>query len=681
MNNDQPPASQGRGRAICVLGMHRSGTSLTARLVHLLGAYLGEDENLFPAPPWNESGLWERRDIYLIHERILRSLGTTWDTPYPLPKGWQRSTAIEPFRAELSSLVEREFGHRSLWAWKDPRTVLLLPLWRDVLSESGIDLRCLCVTRNPLDVARSLSSRDGSSTDSALGVWLNYTLTLWEVTEGLPRALIAYDRLLGDWEDCLRPWMDTLRISVPSVGDVARTTIDKAIRVDLRHGASSLDDLRRAEVPAPIYEAAAALDSVQSPEDFDNAEVVAAMGRLLTSHVSSSSLYRIHVPDATDTENCKPEAAEQLSPTSEAPSELRAEGSSNTQSGNAELVELRERHRDHALKIVSLEGEIAAAQTKRQDLEQLFHIRGEQLVAFRNASKTAAELVKDLVDSRSWRITRPLRTAQQALQSLHRGPKGIQEAILQARVREARHDRWTTRRRPTVSVCVLTQNHGATIVPCLDSVADIADEIVVVDSGSTDGTLDLVRRYAKARVIQHRFEDIASQRNIYLSEATQDWVLSIDADEIMGVGLADKLPGLLQGANCNAYWFPRYWITSTNPFQYVQNEVTYPDHQLRLVANLPGLTFYNRVHQEIVVPGAELAVETPHLFHLHYLLNSRRSREERLRRYEQLQALSGSGVYRKYYLYEDYPFEIHPCREDLNVDLATKDMVRGLMNR
>jgi hypothetical protein len=53
--------------AICILGMHRSGTSVTARAINLLGAYLGEEKDLMPHNPYNPEGFWERQDIYDLH--------------------------------------------------------------------------------------------------------------------------------------------------------------------------------------------------------------------------------------------------------------------------------------------------------------------------------------------------------------------------------------------------------------------------------------------------------------------------------------------------------------------------------------------------------------------------------------------------------------------------------------
>ena len=126
-NNDIKP------KAICVLGMHRSGTSAITRAINLLGVYLGEEADMMAAQSNNPEGYWERQDIFRLHERILHHLRKTWDTSLPLSDGWHKSDDIKPFREELVELIKKNFSDRQLWAWKDPRSAILFALWKDVL--------------------------------------------------------------------------------------------------------------------------------------------------------------------------------------------------------------------------------------------------------------------------------------------------------------------------------------------------------------------------------------------------------------------------------------------------------------------------------------------------------------------------------------------------------------------
>src|SRR5947209_4587623 len=83
---------------VCVLGTHRSGTSLTARLVSLLGVYLGPKERLVGASSANPRGFWEHRDMQRLDREIFLRFGGTWRDPPLFPRGWVRSTQVADLR-------------------------------------------------------------------------------------------------------------------------------------------------------------------------------------------------------------------------------------------------------------------------------------------------------------------------------------------------------------------------------------------------------------------------------------------------------------------------------------------------------------------------------------------------------------------------------------------------------
>ena len=82
----------------------------------------------------------------------------------------------------------------------------------------------------------------------------------------------------------------------------------------------------------------------------------------------------------------------------------------------------------------------------------------------------------------------------------------------------------------TLSVCIITLNEEANIERTLKSVESIAEEIIVLDSGSTDATVTLAKAHG-ARVFPEPWQGFARQKNSALAKATCDWVLSLDADE------------------------------------------------------------------------------------------------------------------------------------------------------
>ena len=90
-----------RQKAICILGMHRSGTSAIARAVNLLGAYIGKPDQLMPPKEDNPDGFWEHLSIHSFHERLLKALSLSWDRFLPMPEEWWKRPEVGSYRQEL----------------------------------------------------------------------------------------------------------------------------------------------------------------------------------------------------------------------------------------------------------------------------------------------------------------------------------------------------------------------------------------------------------------------------------------------------------------------------------------------------------------------------------------------------------------------------------------------------
>jgi hypothetical protein len=183
---------------ICVLGMHRSGTSLLTRILNLIGLYLGSDEALTTEPAaYNPKGHWEHKEISSICEAILKKHGGSWDEPPLLPPGWETAAAIGGVRHHAQKLIQDQFGEVQLWGWKDPRSCVTLPFWQQLLP----NMRYIICLRSPVDVARSLAYRDSFSMEKSSYLWLTYVSSALNHTEGKPRLVIFYEDLM---DDCLR---------------------------------------------------------------------------------------------------------------------------------------------------------------------------------------------------------------------------------------------------------------------------------------------------------------------------------------------------------------------------------------------------------------------------------------------------------------------------------------------
>jgi hypothetical protein len=221
---------------ICVLGMHRSGTSLLTRLLNVLGVYLGADHELMPPNGSNPRGYWERKEIVSINDEILARFGGSWDAPSTFPSGWETASIIDDLKARALGLIQRDFHKTEIWGWKDPRTCLTLPFWQQLLPET----RYLVCLRNPVDVARSLGVRNNFSTEKCSSLWLSYVNHALKHSDGHPRLIIFYEDLMADWQRELRRIADfigrTKRAEQVDVGNAVREFIEQ----DLQHYRTSV---------------------------------------------------------------------------------------------------------------------------------------------------------------------------------------------------------------------------------------------------------------------------------------------------------------------------------------------------------------------------------------------------------------------------------------------------------
>lgn len=225
-----------------VLGMHRSGTSLTTGILSALGVSLSED--LMPPTQANAIGYFESVGITKIHDELLAALGSSWstcETLSPFPAQWWRLPEIEPFKQRLKALVSEEMARVSgIWGFKDPRTARLLPLWQDIFAELNVEPRYVLVGRNPLDVARSLEQRDGLAPIQSELLWLEHTTDAVLYAGDRLHAIVEYGRWFDDPLREAEYLIDKLGFEI-SEPDVLRDCIAKYVSSDLRHHAASQD--------------------------------------------------------------------------------------------------------------------------------------------------------------------------------------------------------------------------------------------------------------------------------------------------------------------------------------------------------------------------------------------------------------------------------------------------------
>jgi glycosyltransferase involved in cell wall biosynthesis len=153
---------------------------------------------------------------------------------------------------------------------------------------------------------------------------------------------------------------------------------------------------------------------------------------------------------------------------------------------------------------------------------------------------------------------------------------------------------------PKLSVTIITRDEGAHIAQAIESVA-WADEVVVVDSESTDDTVAIARRYTD-RVVVRPWPGYVAQKNYAASIASHDWILSLDADERVTPELATEIRGILASApGASAYRMPRVtWYLG----RWVRTTDWYPDDQLRLYDRRVAQWTGRYVHEAVTAGGA-----------------------------------------------------------------------------
>lgn len=147
-------------------------------------------------------------------------------------------------------------------------------------------------------------------------------------------------------------------------------------------------------------------------------------------------------------------------------------------------------------------------------------------------------------------------------------------------------------RTPSLSLCMIARDEAACIASCLDSVRHLVREMIVVDTGSTDGTAEVAARCG-ARVLAFPWgDDFAAARNYALARATGDWILVLDADEVLEPVSAGELAGLLHAPGVEGYF-----VTIRNYLG--QGEEAYEDRAVRLFRNRPQYRFEGAIHEQI----------------------------------------------------------------------------------
>ena len=183
----------------------------------------------------------------------------------------------------------------------------------------------------------------------------------------------------------------------------------------------------------------------------------------------------------------------------------------------------------------------------------------------------------------------------------------------------------------SLSIVIITKNEESNLARTLQSVT-WADEIVIVDSGSTDRTREIAASF-QAKFFVEPWKGFAAQKNSALQKATGDWILSLDADEEVEPALASEIQQTLTAkSSATGFWIPRknFFLA-----RWIRHGGFYPDPKLRLFRRGAGKFEDRLVHEDIKISGPTAKLKN-HL--LHHAYPTLESYLEHMNRYSSLGA-------------------------------------------
>lgn len=170
-------------------------------------------------------------------------------------------------------------------------------------------------------------------------------------------------------------------------------------------------------------------------------------------------------------------------------------------------------------------------------------------------------------------------------------------------------------KKQTLSVAIATFNEEKNLAKCFDSVKNIADEIIVVDGQSNDKTVEIAKSYGVRVKTTTNKPIFHINKQMAIDMCTKDWILQLDADEIISPQLNNEILSILKiDKTANGYWIPRKnWFIG----RFLMKGGQYPDYTLRLYRNGKGRLPQKDVHEQAIVDGETGYLKNP-LLHYPY---------------------------------------------------------------
>lgn len=148
-----------------------------------------------------------------------------------------------------------------------------------------------------------------------------------------------------------------------------------------------------------------------------------------------------------------------------------------------------------------------------------------------------------------------------------------------------------------ISAVYIAKNEGKNIARSLDSIKEAADELILVDTGSTDETVDIFKSYGGKVFYRKWDDDFSAPRNLALSKATGDWIIILDADESFSENTRQNIRGVLQSVSPEA----KGLLINMINYDKDTGEALDEFYTLRIIRNIKGLNYKGRIHESLYI--------------------------------------------------------------------------------
>lgn len=208
---------------VCVLGMHRSGTSALTRLVNACGVYLGENEELMPSTEENPKGYFEHNYLSSLNEQLFTQNNASWCQLEKFSLRKLKRKSLGAYLEKTGSALTQLFSQHDIAGIKDPRMCILLPLWLKYFNFKKVVV--IHIFRCPTEVALSLQKRDQNFSHERIAkLWEIHVTSQLQAAENIENIAVSHIDLLQQplkitsaIENFLTPFSQNIHAADPEV--------------------------------------------------------------------------------------------------------------------------------------------------------------------------------------------------------------------------------------------------------------------------------------------------------------------------------------------------------------------------------------------------------------------------------------------------------------------------------